>query len=85
MGEEDAAVAIIAIGCGTGILFGVLNHVSAIAKKWIETGLKREMVARGYTADEIVAVIQSERTAIGSTPMGNVPPAKAIRQPAPTY
>jgi hypothetical protein len=42
--------------------------------------LKRDMVARGYTADEIVAVIAAERGSHSDRPLPSVPPAKPIRQ-----
>jgi|GEM_PF-2242936 len=50
-------------------------------KAWQETNLKREMVARGYTAQEIVQVVAAKK---GSEPQNttDVPPAKPIHQPA---
>jgi hypothetical protein len=48
------------------LLFGipivaVAGHYSYHAwKAWLELNLKREMVARGYTADEIVHVLQAK-------------------------
>jgi hypothetical protein len=83
MREEEAVVAVIAIGCGTGLLYAVLQHLSTICKKWIEVSLKRVMATRGYTADEIIAVVRSERAC--DQGMSSVPPAKPIRRPAPTY
>jgi hypothetical protein len=50
-------------------------------KTWQEIKLKREMVARGYTAQEIVQVVAAK---MGS-PFANttdVPPAKPVKQPA---
>ncbi len=47
-----------------------------------DNALKRDMVARGYTADEIVAVISTEQGRACSRPLPSVPPAKPIRQPA---
>jgi hypothetical protein len=85
MHEGEAVVAIVAVSCGSGLLYAAINRVSSIAKTWIQTALKRDMVNRGYSADEIIAVVQCERTNNGSVPMGNVPPAKPIRQPAPSY
>ena len=85
MHEGEALVAIVGIGCGTGLVYAAINRVSSIAKTWIQTALKRDMVSRGYTADEIIAVVQSERSRGNQTPLGSVPPAKPIRQPAPSY
>ncbi len=50
-------------------------------KAWHETNLKREMVARGYTAQEIVQVVAAKK---GSRPENttDVPPAKPIKAPA---
>jgi len=50
-------------------------------KAWQESILKREMVARGYTAQEIVQVVAAKK---GSRPENttDVPPAKPIKQPA---
>lgn len=76
--DEEVVVAIIAIACGTLLVFALLNRIAAVAKKWIETALKRDMVARGYTADEIIAVVQSGRAADRKVEMGSVPPAKPL-------
>ncbi len=50
-------------------------------KAWHETSLKREMVARGYTAQEIVQVVAAKK---GSRPENttDVPPPKPIKVPA---
>jgi hypothetical protein len=50
-------------------------------KAWHETNLKREMVARGYTAQEIVQVVAAKN---GSQPENttDVPPAKPIKAPS---
>jgi hypothetical protein len=51
-------------------------------KAWLEVGLKRDMVARGYTAAEIIEVIAAEQgTKVRST-LPNVPPAKPVKEPA---
>jgi len=46
-----------------------------------DNALKRDMVARGYTADEIVAVIAAEPGKVCNQLLPNVPPAKPIKQP----
>jgi hypothetical protein len=48
-------------------------------KAWNETALKRDMVARGYSASEIVDVVSGVHS--GTSPLGQVPPAKPIKQP----
>jgi hypothetical protein len=67
------AVPIVAIAC---------NCVGAIFKTWQEVGLKRDMVARGYTAQEIVEVVAAKRGTKSKSTLPNVPPAKPIKQPA---
>ena len=87
MREEEAFVAVIAILCGTGIAWAIVRHCSAAFRSWFETSLKRDMVARGFSAQEIIAVVRSEREC-GWLPRHSwqrnldVPPAKPIRQPA---
>jgi hypothetical protein len=50
-------------------------------KAWQELSLKREMVARGYSAQEIVQVVGAKKgSQFANTP--DVPPAKPIKQPA---
>ena len=82
MREEEAFVAVIAILCGTGIGWAVVRHCSAAVRSWFETSLKRDMVARGFSADEIIAVVRSDRNCGWSSAYSDVPPAKPIRQPA---
>ena len=72
---------------GTFFIFGwpMLWIVSSYAYQCVkvsrEVALKRDMVARGYTAQEIVMVVAAKK---GSQPTKtmDVPPAKPIRQPA---
>ncbi|MEX2175777.1 MAG: hypothetical protein WD872_15545 [Pirellulaceae bacterium] len=51
-------------------------------RSWQDNHLKRDMIARGYTAREVVAVIRCKR-AKGQTDesLPDVPPAKPIKQP----
>jgi len=85
--REEMIVAVVAVA-GTfglpliGLMFWLLIHYcSAVLKTWQEINLKREMVARGYTAQEIVQVVAAKK---GSRPENttDVPPAKPIKQPA---
>ena len=72
---------------GSFFLFGwpmiwiVAYFTHQTIKSWHETNLKREMVARGYTAQEIVQVVAAKK---GSRPENttDVPPAKPIKAPA---
>ena len=51
-------------------------------KSWIAAGLKRDMVARGYSAEEIIAVVDADRNCRTRHSFGDIPPAKPISQPA---
>jgi hypothetical protein len=75
-------VAIIAIvGIFAVPIVGIIGHYCHLTiKDWQRTALKRDMVARGYTANEIIDVIAGMRGTTNS--LGDVPPAKPIRQPA---
>jgi hypothetical protein len=54
---------IIAIGCSVGIIlgtFGILSGlINSIHRRRAEVDLKREMIERGMSADEIAKVIES--------------------------
>jgi len=69
------------------MLFGipivaVIGHfVQVTLKTWMLTGLKRDMVARGYSAQEIVEVVAAERGSRSESTLPNVPPAKPVKQP----
>jgi hypothetical protein len=82
MREEEAFIAFIAILCGSGLCWAVIRHISWACRTWIETALKRDMVARGYSAQEIIAVMKSDRKCRWRSAYEDVPPAKPIRQPA---
>ena len=59
MREEEMAVGIVAIVAVFGLPFLglmiwlVLHYCHETVKAWMEVKLKRDMVARGYTAQEI--------------------------------
>jgi hypothetical protein len=82
MHEGEAFVAVVAILCAAGFGWGVVRHCSAVVRSWFETSLKRDMVARGFSADEIIAVVRTDRKCGGRSAYSDVPPAKPIRQPA---
>ena len=54
---------IIGIGCGTGIILGTLGILSgaitSVYRRRAEMDLKRDMIDRGMSADEIAKVIES--------------------------
>lgn len=58
----------------------VAHYFHLTVKSWYETSLKRDMVARGYSASEIIDVISGSRGQPSA--LSSVPPAKPIRQPA---
>lgn len=62
MGQFIGLVAVVML---FGIpVIGVVGHYGYTAfKAWLEIGLKRDMVARGYTAQEIVAVLGATKGA----------------------
>ena len=82
MREEEAAVAVIAIFMGAGLCWAVIRHCSWAVRTWFETALKRDMVARGYSAQEIISVVKADRKCGWRAQYGDMPPAKPIRQPA---
>jgi len=51
-------------------------------KTWLEIGLKRDMVVNGFTAQEIVEVLATGKTANGDASLRDGSPAKPIKQPA---
>jgi hypothetical protein len=52
----------IAIGCGTGIILGLAGIIysafDSVHRRRMEIGLKRDMIERGMTVDEIVKVVE---------------------------
>jgi hypothetical protein len=75
MDEAMAGVAFF----GIFIVWIIAHYCYLSVKAWHETALKRDMVSRGYSANEIIDVISGAR---GDDTLGSVPPAKPIRQPA---
>jgi hypothetical protein len=82
MREEEAFVAVIAILCGSCIAWAIVRHCTSAVRSWFETSLKRDMVARGFSADEIISVVRADRNSGYRSSYSDVPPAKPIRQPA---
>jgi hypothetical protein len=82
MPEEVVFITMISILGVFAFAWIATRHCAAVLKAWIDTALKRDMVARGYTAQEIIAVVATDRRCRMKAPMSDVPPAKPIRQPA---
>ena len=62
-------------------IVGVIAHYGFEAfKAWLEISLKRDMVARGYTAQEIVEILGAHKDSRVKTRLPDVPPAKPIKQ-----
>jgi hypothetical protein len=76
--------------CGMFVVFGlpvtwiVCHYAFLCWKQWQATSLIRDMIGRGYTADEIIQMFQvlGHRAPRNFKSAADVPPAKPIRQPA---
>jgi hypothetical protein len=92
MPQEQFAISIVAIAAVFGLPFlGLMiwmmtHYVCATFKFWQELALKREMVARGYTVQEIVDVVAAKRgnakSAKSKAPLADLPPAKPVKPAA---
>lgn len=67
---------------GIPIVAIVAHHMYEAWKAWLEIGLKRDMVARGYTAQEIIEVLSANKETRAKTMLPDVPPAKPVKHPA---
>jgi hypothetical protein len=68
-----------------GLMIWIITHYSCAAFKVSrEIALKRDMVARGYTVQEIVEVVSAKRGGKqkSKSPLADVPPAKPVKHPA---
>jgi hypothetical protein len=82
MDDEVVAMAFIA---GLFLFLSVWVVVAYVAhafRIWQEVRLKRDMVARGYSAREIIAVVSRRRSRKDEEMLPDVPPAKPVKQPA---
>jgi hypothetical protein len=82
MPEEIVFITLVAIFAGFLLAWIAIRHSAAVVRCWMETSLKKSMVARGYAAQEIIAVVGANRRGAGPGPFCVVPPAKPIRQGA---
>jgi hypothetical protein len=63
-------------------IVGIICHFAyETVKAWAEIGLKRDMVARGYTAQEIIEVLAANKDTETKTKLPDVPPAKPVKHP----
>jgi hypothetical protein len=83
--DEEAIVGIV----GAAGLFAFLSiwvvvaYAAHTCRAWQDAKVKRDMIARGYTAREIVAVVRCKRQSKCEEQMlPDVPPAKPVGQPA---
>jgi hypothetical protein len=61
--EQRFVLAIIAIGCFTGIILGlagmIVSTINSVHRRRIEESMKRDMIERGMSANEIATIIES--------------------------
>ncbi len=83
MDFPEVLIPLVAIVCffGWPIFWVVGHYCHECVKTWQETSLKRAMVERGYTAQEIVQVVGAKKGSKFSNTT-DVPPAKPVKQPA---
>ena len=83
MEEQEALVAVVALMLFFGIpICAIMCHyLHATVKVYFESRLKRDMVARGFSPQEIVQVITCKAGAKNAYEAHGIPPAKPIRQP----
>jgi len=67
---------------GIPIIAVVCHYGHETVKAWLAINLKRDMWARGYTAQEIIEVMAAEPASKSKAKLPDVPPAKPIKQPA---
>ena len=62
-GDKKFAVIAVFVGCATGVLCTLIvwtsNTITSIHRRRLEVDMKRDMIERGMTADEIVKVIEA--------------------------
>jgi hypothetical protein len=80
-GEFGIALAGIVCMFGWPLLWIVAHYAYQARKVSLETGLKRDMVARGYSAQEIIDVVAAKRGDKNANSC-DIPPAKPIKNPA---
>jgi hypothetical protein len=81
-GPSFVGVVALVMVFGLPIVAIVCHYAYEALKAWAEIGLKRDMVARGYTAQEIVEVLGAKKDSSAKAKLADVPPAKPVKQPA---
>lgn len=89
MSEEDLIISVLGIVATFGLpaLWVVVHYSLAAWKQWQATTLVREMIHRGYTAEEIIQLFQAlgyphKRHGRPLPDLTSVPPAKPVPQAA---
>jgi len=83
MSNPGVYIGLVAVlGIFTIPIVAIIGHFTQESiRAWAQAGLKRDMVARGYTAQEIIQVIVADQEKRPPAWLPNVPPAKPIKQP----
>jgi uncharacterized membrane protein YadS len=82
MNAHDITGLVAIVGIFAFPLVGVVAYFACEAfKAWLDVSLKRDLIARGYTVQEIAAVIAINRES-KLKELPDVPPAKPVKQPA---
>lgn len=84
MREEEIIIPIVALTVvfGVPMVWLILHYLHATAKVFFETRLKRDMVARGFSPQEIVQVVHCQPGKPNAYEAHGIPPAKPVRQSA---
>lgn len=77
--EEVIALVAVILTLAIPIVWIVFHYVYAMTRTVHQAGLKREMVARGYSAQEIIAVVAAEPGRKPSDTWHGSPPAKPAK------
>ena len=61
--SQRSAILIVAIACATGVILGLAGIIysafDSVHRRRMEIGLKRDMIERGMSAEEITQVIEA--------------------------
>ena len=88
MHDKDMTIALAGMFFALGLPFMgcmfwlFLHYLGASLRSWQEIGLKRDMIARGYTVQEIIDVVSARRGSKPKSKFSDLPPAKPVKQPA---
>jgi hypothetical protein len=83
MREEEALAIFFGMIGFVGFVWVIARYSYLTFKQWQATTLIRDMINRGYTAQEIIQICQVlGQKKLRLSALCDVPPAKPIRQPA---